>query len=297
MDITVQPPSFAVDLGESVRETEAHRLRTRKAGAAPPSAPAQESLVRAEPSAVDQQAGTAEAEEGDFGDFAGAASAGWAGSNGRSWHVNGSSGHQGYSNGDNDLLGAHNRVAELAQHVKGLRSAPGVHLESTSTSKQHTAALSNGAAQQTTACTHTDKDDDDDDYFGAFADASSCSAMEQPEGLSNGHLPQERPAHSVPASHLETVWPGQSAPLKHAGAQQHARAPSLDSSASMSSGTGPQQNGFANFGLFAGAPEQGAHGLKVLSSHKQLWLQWLTDCTQEGSESAEALELRCRIVA
>ena len=258
VDITVQPPSFAVDLGESVRETEAHRLCSRKAGEAPPSAPAQESLVGAEAPAADQQAGTVDAEEGDFGDFAGAASAGWAGSNGYGWHVNGSSGHQGHNNGDNDLLGAHNRGAEPAQYVQGLGSAPGMHLESTSTSKQHTAALSNGAAQQTSCCAHKDKDDDDDD-FGAFADAGSCSAMEQPEGLSNGHLPHK--------------WPGQSALLKHAGAQQHARAPSLDSSASLSSGTGPQQNGFANFGLFAGAPEQGAHGLRVSLSQQQLWPQ------------------------
>ena len=257
MDITVQPPSFAVDLGESVRETEAHRLHTRKAGEAPPSAP---SHVGAEVPSVAQQAGAADAEDGDFGDFAGAASAGWAGSNGHGWHVNGSQGH---INGGNDLLGAHNRVAELAQPMKGLGSAPGVHLESTCTPEQHTAALSNGAAQQTSRCTHTDKDDDDGDDFGAFADASSGSAMDQTEGLSNGHLPQEWPAHSVPASHLEAVWPGQSAPSKHPGAQQHARAPSLDSSASMSSGTGPPQNGFANFGLFAGAPEQGAHGLRA----------------------------------
>ena len=263
MDITVQPPSFAVDLGESVRETEAHRLRLRNAGEAPPSAPAQEFLVRAEVPAVAQQAGTAEAEDGDFGDFAGAASVGWAGSNGHGPHANGSSGQQTYAKGNTDPVGAHNRVAEPAQHMQDLGLAPGMHRESTSMPKQHTAALTNGAAQQTICCTH----DDDDDGFGAFADASSGSAMEHTEGLSNGHLLQEWPAQPVPASHLGAVWPGQSAPLKHVGAQQHARAPSLDSSASMSSGTGPQQNGFANFGLFAGAPEQGAHGLRVLFSH------------------------------
>ena len=271
MDITVQPPSFAVDLGESVRETEAHRLRARQTGEAPPpSAPAQESRVRAEAPAAAQQAGTDEAEDGDFGDFAGAASAGWSGSNGHGWHVKGSSEQPGCNNGDDDLVGFHSRLAEPAQHMQDLVIAPGVHPESTLSSREHTAALSNGAAQQTSRCSHTDKDDDDDDDFGAFADASSGSAMEQPEGLSNGHLHQEWPAHSVPASHPETVWPGQSAPLKHGGAPQHARAPSLDSSASMSSGTGPQQNGFANFGLFAGAPEQGAHGLRIFFSLQPL---------------------------
>ena len=244
MDITVQPPSLAVDLGESVRETEAHRLRTRQAGEAPPGAPAQQFLVRAEVPAIAQQAGTAEAEDGDFGDFAEAASAGSLGSNGHGPHANGSSGHWPCANGDNHLIQAHSRLAEPAQHMQGLGSVPGVHLESTSSSRLH-----------------KDDDDDDDDDFGAFADASSGAALEHIEGLSNGHLHQEWPAQTVPASHPETVWAGQSAPFKHAGPQQHARAPSVDSSTSMSSGTGPHQNGFANFGLFAGAPEQGAHGL------------------------------------
>ena len=67
VDITVQPPSFAVDLGESVRETEAHRLRTRKAGAAPPSASVQQALMIAALFPEAQQAGTAEAEDGGFG--------------------------------------------------------------------------------------------------------------------------------------------------------------------------------------------------------------------------------------
>ena len=259
MDITVQPPSFAVDLGESVRETEAHRLRARKPGEAPPSAPVQQSLVGAEAPAVAQQAGTAEAEDGDFGDFAGAVSAGWMGSNGHARHTNGGIEHQPYANGNNHLVGARSRLAEPAQHMQDLCSAPGVHLESTSTPEQHEAALSNGAAQQTRRCT----DEDEDDDFGAFADASSCLAREHTEhtgDLSNGHIHQEGPAQFVQASHPETVRPGQSAIWKHAGAQQHARAPSLDSSASMTSSVGPQQNGFASFGLFAGAPEQGAHG-------------------------------------
>jgi len=41
----VQPPSYAVDLGESVRETEAHRLRQRQPGTAPPSVPGQQALA------------------------------------------------------------------------------------------------------------------------------------------------------------------------------------------------------------------------------------------------------------
>lgn len=244
MDITVEPPSYAVDLGESVRETEAHRLQLRQPGEAPPSAPAQQPL--AGPAAAPPQAAL-DLEEDDFGDFADAAEAaqpsvshmnGFAPSaNGSSPSAYGISQHQPHSNGYSHAPAAMN----------GLNG--------------HAAPVHSGKAGHVAAAASQDKGEEE---FAAFADAEvSIPAPSGAAALGAAHTLSAHAAHSA------QLWPdfasfaaGPAAVQSPAlpaleslyVSSQHARGLSVESAASLASANGPAISAFdAGFPSGAGA--------------------------------------------
>ena len=230
MDITVDPPSYAVDLGESVRETEAHRLQPRQAGEALPSVPAQRPL--AVPTAVPQQAALEE-EDDDFGDFADAAEAGQPGVS--------PSVPQSHANGDipsaNGFNSYLNGFTHHQPHSNGFSHAPGLGLAAA-------ARLPNGATAPAPA-EASQKDDEVD--FGDFADAD----MAVP-GPSDAAAECVGHAYSAHTAHSGQPWSGVAGFGGPAAAQfpdlpvlrslhadaQHARGPSVDSTASLGSMNG-----------------------------------------------------------
>ena len=248
MDITVDPPSYAVDLGESVRETEAHRLQPRQAGEAPPSVPAQRPL--AVPTAVPQQAALAEGDD-DFGDFADAAVAGQPGVSPSvpQSHANGvmpsANGFRSSAGGFNSYL---NGFAHHQPHSNGFSHAPGLGLAAA-------ARLPNGATAPAPA-EASQKDDEVD--FGDFADADmAVSGLADAAAESFGHVYSANTTHSG-QPWADVVSFGGPAAVQlpnlpvlrnlHADAQ-HARGPSVDSTASLGS-----MNGSAHGVLDKGIP-------------------------------------------
>lgn len=253
MDITVQPPSYAVDLGESIRETEAHRLRARQPGEAPPSAPAQRSVSSAsEPLAAPQPAALEE-EEDAFGDFADAAATQpWSDFNGHQAQQIDSNMHQPYVNGTSHLTGLNRGSAKPAQPATN-----GGHV------REPGWGLSNGAeqpARPVVAVTTAAAQEDDEDDFGDFADASFDSAPAQAAAALGLHpASSAQSKHAWPAANpdaaglLSKPWLDSTVSQYHAGNPQHARGPSVESAASTASSVkGPQRIDTTDFSALNG---------------------------------------------
>lgn len=242
--MTVEPPSFAVDLGESVRETEAHRLRLRHLGTAPPSVPAERPLPSAAPAPQIE-------DDDDFGDFAEAdADMPWASTNGHQPHQ-----HQSHQKGTGRLGAIANGNSHMAAPQAALQT-PAQHSLSTGGSscglsphqKSFLGGLQGGICKGSDIVGANSGDQhhassaaaalDDDDEFGDFADADWTA----PE----------------PAFAAEAVPQSCSAQGMSAGtSSQHARGPSVDSAASGSTTGNVLHGSFADFGLANGASFSG----------------------------------------
>ena len=244
VDVTVEPPSFAVDLGGSVRETEAHRLRLRHLGTTPPSVPAQGPLPSAAPAPQIE-------DDDDFGDFAEADSdMPWASTNGHQPHQHqshqkGTGRLEAIANGNSHMAAPQAALQKPAQHSLNTRAGSSGLSPHQKTSfgglqggicKGNDTVGANGGAQHHASSAAAALDDDDD--FGDFADADWTA----PEPASAAEaVPQSSNAQGMPA--------GTSC--------QHARGPSVDSAASGSTTGNPLHGGFADFGLANGASFSG----------------------------------------
>ena len=245
VDVTVEPPSFAVDLGESVRETEAHRLRLRHLGTAPPSVPAPGPLPSTAPEPQIE-------DDDDFGDFAEADSdMPWASTNGHQPHQHqshqkGTGRLEGIANGNSHMAAPQTALLKPAQHslnTGGGSSGLSPHQKTPfgglqgAICEDNDIAGAKGGDQHHASSAAAVLDDDDD--FGDFADGN-WTAPEPTFAAEAG--PQSCNAQGMPAG----------------TSSQHARGPSVDSAASGSTTGNPLHGGFADFGLANGASFPGS---------------------------------------
>ena len=236
MDITVEPPSYAVDLGESVRETEAHRLQLRQPGEAPPSVPAQRPL--AGPAATPQQAALdLDLEDDDFGDFADSAEAAQPGvshlhgfmppANGFTPSVNGFSQHQPLSNGFSHAPVAMNGLSDHAAPVHSGKSA-----------HESVAANQEKGEEDFAAFTDTEEPVSGPSNAAAWGVGQAISAHPAQTGQP---WPEFASFSAGPAAVQSPALP----PLESLYASsQHVRGPSVESAASVASANGPAFSAF-----------------------------------------------------
>lgn len=238
--MTVEPPSFAVDLGGSVRETEAHRLRLRHQGTAPPSVPAHKPLPSAAPAPQIE-------DDDDFGDFAEADSdMPWASTNGHQPHQhqphqNGTCRLEAIANSNSHLAAPRTALQKPAQHslnAGGGSSGLSPHQKASFGGLQGAAGNGNDSVGAKSGDQHDASSAaavfEGDDDFGDFADADQTA----PEpAFAAEAVPQSSNAQGMPAG----------------TSGQYARGPSFNSVASVSSTGGPLHGVFGNFGLANGA--------------------------------------------
>ena len=234
VDVTVDPPSYAVDLGESVRETESHRLQLRQAGEAPPSVPAQRPL--AGPAAAPQQA-SLELEDDDFGDFADAAEAAQPNVS----HANA------FTPSANGFKASGSGLSQHQPHPNGFSHAP-VAMNGLN---GHAPPLNGRGAAWVPAAT---RQENGEEGFAAFAGAEDL-----PPGPSVAGTQGAGQAFSAQFPLSGQPWPectkytaapaavqlaDQSAFHSLHASHQHARGPSAESSASLQSADGPASSVF-----------------------------------------------------
>lgn len=235
VDVTVDPPSYAVELGESVRETESHRLQLRQAGEAPPSVPAQRPL--AIPAGAPQQAAL-ELEDDDFGDFADAAEAAQPNVSQLKAFTPSANGFSASGGGLSQLQPHSNGFSHATVAMNGLNGhAPPMH--------SGTAAYVPAAASQ----------ENGEDGFAAFVDADdlppgpsvagtqgagqACSAQ---FALTGQPWPDPTKCTAAPAA---VQLADQPAIHNLHASHQHARGPSAESSASLRSADDPASSVFS----------------------------------------------------
>ena len=237
VDVTVDPPSYAVDLGDSVRETEAHRLQPRQAGEAPPSVPAQRPL--ADPALEPQQA-VLDEEDDDFGDFADAPEAVQPCVSPRVPHSH----MNGFAPSANGYTPSVNSFTQHLPRSNGFSHAPGMDSHAAGVKLPNSAtALAPAAVSQY----------DDEEGFGDFADADvsvpgpSDAAAQGAEHAYSAHTPHNGQPWSDIAGFggpAAMRWPDQLALKSLHASSQHARGPSVESAASLGSLNGPAYGGF-----------------------------------------------------